>query len=134
MRLAGLRGRCARRAASDADDRRPACPHRDPPENAYFKRLTDQLEQVERDLESNPRATIVSSDAELKAAHKAGKIAFVHGPSWRSPVGLARKSCSRVPATADPKVLPWTRSADSMEAAICRPASERTAASRQPRG
>jgi microsomal dipeptidase-like Zn-dependent dipeptidase len=52
--------------------------HRDPPENAYFKRLTGQLDLVERDLVSNPNATVVSSDAELQAAHKAGKIAFVH--------------------------------------------------------
>jgi microsomal dipeptidase-like Zn-dependent dipeptidase len=52
--------------------------HRDPPENAYFKRLTDQLEQVERDLSSNPRAAVVSSYDELTAAHDAGKVAFVH--------------------------------------------------------
>jgi microsomal dipeptidase-like Zn-dependent dipeptidase len=51
----------------------------DPPDGAYFGRLLDQLELVERDVARQPGAArVVRSAAELDACVAEGRVAFVH--------------------------------------------------------
>jgi microsomal dipeptidase-like Zn-dependent dipeptidase len=53
--------------------------YRAPPDAAYFGRLLDELELVERDLEGHADdAVVVRSRADLDAALAGGRIAFVH--------------------------------------------------------
>jgi microsomal dipeptidase-like Zn-dependent dipeptidase len=52
-------------------------PYGAPPESAYYDRLLEQLEDVERDIEAQGQI-VVKTSADLDRAEAEGKIAFVH--------------------------------------------------------